>query len=184
MKIGIISDTHGCAERWQLAFNKFFHDADLILHAGDILYHGPRNPMLEDYNPALLAERLNECPIPVVIAKGNCDAEVDTLVIDMPIEAPYSHIMAEGRRIIVTHGHRESEEQREKQAQQFKADLVVTGHTHITVLEKRGNTVFLNPGSPSLSKRDDGKATIAVATDNKIEIFDVDTGAVLMSMDW
>jgi hypothetical protein len=184
LKIGIISDTHGCADRWQLAYEKFFKDADMILHAGDILYHGPRNPMLSDYNPALLAERINKCPVPVVFAKGNCDSEVDTLVIDVPIEAPYSHILANGRRIIVTHGHRESEEAREVQAKQFKADLVITGHTHVTVLKKKDGIIFMNPGSPSLSKREDGISTVAVAGDEKIEIFDVDSGKVLMAIDW
>ena len=48
MKIGIISDTHGCHERWSLAYDKYFKDADMIIHAGDVLYHGPRNPMLSD----------------------------------------------------------------------------------------------------------------------------------------
>jgi len=184
MKIGIISDTHGCADRWQLAYEKFFQNADMILHAGDVLYHGPRNPMLADYNPALLAERLNQCPVPIVIAKGNCDSEVDTLVINMPMEAPYTHIMAEGRRILVTHGHRETQQQRETQAKQFKAALVVTGHTHLPVLVKKNETVFMNPGSPSLSKREDGRATAAVATDDKIEIFDIDSGELLLLSDW
>ena len=59
MKIGIISDTHGCEKRWGLAYDKHFSDADLIIHAGDVLYHGPRNPMLEDYNPAGLADKIN-----------------------------------------------------------------------------------------------------------------------------
>ena len=77
MKIGIISDTHGHEDAWQKAFDKHFKDADLILHAGDVLYHGPRNPMKADYNPAGLAEKINHSPIPVVIARGNCDASVD-----------------------------------------------------------------------------------------------------------
>ena len=74
MKIGIISDTHGCHERFSLAFDKYFKDADMIIHAGDVLYHGPRNPMLSDYNPAKLAEKLNACSMPVVICRGNCDS--------------------------------------------------------------------------------------------------------------
>ena len=94
MKIGVISDTHGHEMRWAKAYEKFFKDADMILHAGDVLYHGPRNPMLEDYNPAGLAQRINDCPIPVVIAKGNCDSEVDQMVIALPIQAPYAYVMA------------------------------------------------------------------------------------------
>ena len=105
MKIGIISDTHGCHERFSLAFDKYFKDADMIIHAGDVLYHGPRNPMLSDYNPAKLAEKLNACSMPVVICRGNCDSEVDTLVLDMPIQAPYTYVVAEGLKIVTTHGH-------------------------------------------------------------------------------
>ena len=73
MKIGIISDTHGHEMAWAHACERFFKGADLIVHAGDVLYHGPRNPMKADYNPAGLVARINSCPVPVVIAKGNED---------------------------------------------------------------------------------------------------------------
>ncbi len=184
MKIGIISDTHGCEKRWELAYEKFFHDADLIIHAGDVLYHGPRNPMKEDYNPAGLAERINASRPPVLICRGNCDSEVDQLVLETPIQAPYAYVFAGGRRIVATHGHLiESDAAKDEAARTMRADVFVTGHIHTNVLEKRGDTIFLNPGSPSLSKREDGRATIAVMTDEKIEIFDIDTGEVLMGMD-
>ena len=183
MKIGVISDTHGHAERWQLAYDKFFSDADLIIHAGDVLYHGPRNPMLSDYNPALLAEKINNSPVPVVIAKGNCDSEVDAMVLETPIEAPYAYVMVNGRRIVAIHGHTvESDEEKDALAAHLRADILISGHIHVNVLEKRGQTVFLNPGSPSLSKREDKKSTAAVITDDKIEIFDIDDGNVLMSL--
>ena len=162
MKIGIISDTHGCHERWSLAYDKYFKDADMIIHAGDVLYHGPRNPML---------------------VRGNCDSEVDTLVLDMPIQAPYTYVVAEGLKIVTTHGHYvETDEAKDKMAQALKADLFISGHVHINVLEKRGNTVFLNPGSPSLSKREDGRATVAVLEDKKISIIDINTDEVIMSL--
>lgn len=183
MKIGIISDTHGCHERFSLAYNKYFKDADMIIHAGDVLYHGPRNPMLEDYNPAKLAEKINACPMPVVICRGNCDSEVDTLVLNMPIQAPYTYVVAEGLKIVTTHGHYvETDEAKDKMAQALKADLFICGHVHINVLEKRGDTVFLNPGSPALSKREDGRSTIAILEDKKIKIIDIDTDEVIMSL--
>lgn len=182
MKIGIISDTHGHAGRWQKAFEKFFADADLIVHAGDVLYHGPRNPMLEDYNPAKLAELINSCPVPVVIAKGNCDSEVDAMVLDTPVEAPYAYVWADGRRIVVTHGHTaESDAEKDAMARHLKADVFISGHIHTNVLEKRGNTVFVNPGSPALSKRDDKRSTVAVMDDKKITIYDIDSGEALMT---
>jgi len=183
MKIGVISDTHGHEMRWALAYEKFFKDADLILHAGDVLYHGPRNPMLEDYHPSGLVQRINDCPIPIVIAKGNCDSEVDQMVLELPIQAPYAYVVENGKRIVMTHGHTvETDEEKDAMARHLKADIFITGHIHTNVLEKRGNTVFLNPGSPALTKRKDKRSTVAVIEDEKIEIFDIDTGEVLMNL--
>lgn len=181
MKIGVISDTHGCRDHWAKAYDKFFKDADLIIHSGDVLYHGPRNPMLEDYNPAELAEKINCCSQPVLICKGNCDSEVDQLVLNTPIQSPYVHAFADGRHIVATHGHMvESDEAKDAMAAAIKADIFISGHVHYTVLEKRGNTVFLNPGSPSLSKREDGRQTCAVISDVDIKVYDVNTAEVLM----
>lgn len=184
MKVGIISDTHGCADRFTLAYEKFFKDADMIIHAGDVLYHGPRNPMLPDYNPAKLAEKINSLPMPVIIAKGNCDSEVDTLVLNTPIQSPYTYVVIDGFKIITTHGHHiMADNEKDKMAVHLQADLFISGHIHTNVLEKRGNTIFLNPGSPALSKRDDKRQTAALLTDKKIEIVDIDTDEVLMSLD-
>jgi putative phosphoesterase len=93
MKIGIISDTHGHEMAWQKAYEKQFQDADMILHAGDVLYHGPRNPMKADYNPAGLVQRINTCPVPVIIAKGNCDSSVDASCLELPVQAPYAYVV-------------------------------------------------------------------------------------------
>lgn len=124
MKIGVISDTHGCRDHWAKAYDKFFKDADLIIHSGDVLYHGPRNPMLGDYNPAELAEKINGCSQPVLICKGNCDSEVDQLVLNTPIQSPYVHAFADGRHIVATHGHMvESDAVKEAMAAAIKADF-------------------------------------------------------------
>ena len=103
MKIGVMSDTHGHELRFAKAVEKIFPDADLIMHAGDVLYHGPRNPMLEDYNPLNLANRINELKIPIIIARGNCDSDVDQNVINVPIQSPYAYVFAFGKRIVMTH---------------------------------------------------------------------------------
>ena len=183
MKIGIISDTHGHEGAWAKAFDKHFHDADMILHAGDVLYHGPRNPMKEDYNPAGLVQRINSCPVPVIIAKGNCDSSVDASCLELPVQAPYAYVVQEGHRIIVTHGDSVmSNEEKDKMASHLKADVFISGHVHITVLEKRGNTIFLNPGSAALSKREDGRQTAAVMDDEGIRIYDLDTDEVLQEL--
>lgn len=183
MKIGFISDTHGCADRWALACEKFFQGADYIVHSGDVLYHGPRNPMKADYNPALLAERINAAPCPVLICRGNCDSEVDQLVLQTPIEAPFLHLYADGLRVVATHGHKcMHNDEKDALAKTLQADIFVSGHIHQTVLEKRGQTIFLNPGSPSLSKRADGRQTVAVLDAGKITVYDVDSGEALQSL--
>lgn len=182
MKIGIVSDTHGCLATWQKIFTKYFSDATVILHAGDVLYHGPRNSIPSEYNPGELAKALNECPVPILTAAGNCDAEVDSMVLDFPIEAPYVYFVYQNVRIIVIHGHTLSGEDKLNLAKKFKADIFITGHTHLPVLEKIDNTIFINPGSPGMSKQADKHGTIAVMKDNTIELIDIETDQVLKAL--
>ena len=181
MKIGIISDTHGCAETWEMVYTRYFMDCELIIHAGDILYHGPRNDIPLEYNPKKLAKSLNSCNIPMVVACGNCDADVDGMVLTMPVQSPYAYVMLEGIRIVVNHGHTLTEQAKQEMASKFKADLFITGHTHVAVLEKHNNIIYLNPGSPAMSKREDKRGTVARLIDGRIEVLDVATGQVLMS---
>ncbi|MDF2636726.1 MAG: phosphodiesterase, family [Pelosinus sp.] len=181
MHIGIISDTHGCIDTWEKIYNKYFAQCDFIIHAGDILYHGPRNEILKEYNPKQLANVLNACPIPIIAACGNCDAEVDSMVLSMPIQSPYAYMIIEGLRIVATHGHHLTDEKKKEIAVKFKADLFITGHTHLASLEKHNGIVYLNPGSPAMSKRDDGIGTFARLTERVIEVLDVTTGRVVMS---
>ncbi|SDD41867.1 phosphodiesterase [Sporomusa acidovorans] len=181
MKIGIISDTHGCLDTWKHVFDTYFQGTDLIIHAGDVLYHGPRNAIPAEYNPKQLAEVLNNCPIPIITACGNCDAEVDSIVLNLPILSPYTYLMLNGLRIVVTHGHNLTEDAKQELAQRLKANIFITGHTHIAALAKHNETIYLNPGSPGMSKRPDGCGTVAWINDNKIEILDIATGQPLFS---
>jgi len=181
VKIGIISDTHGCADTWDKVYNRYFRGCELIIHAGDILYHGPRNDIPAEYNPKQLAEILNACSIPMIVASGNCDADVDGMVLTMPIQSPYAYLMIEGVSIVVNHGHHLTEESKQQMAVKFKAALFITGHTHIALLEKHNGIIYLNPGSPAMSKRTDKRGTIARLIDHVIEVLDVETGEVLMS---
>ena len=194
MKIGVISDTHGHEEHFAKAL-KFFHDADLILHAGDILYHGPKNPMLEDYNPLKLADRINESKIPIIIAKGNCDSEVDQNVINVPIQSPYAYVYAMNKRIIVTHGTQftycndpenpnwqKMIDEIKSESNKLHADIFITGHIHNNILERQGNSILLNPGSASLPNRKDKRPTIAIISDEEIKILNLNDGEVLLNM--
>lgn len=181
MKIGIISDTHGCARTWDKVYNRYFLGCELIIHAGDILYHGPRNDIPSEYNPKKLAETLNACSIPIIVAAGNCDADVDSMVLTMPIQSPYAYLMIEGVPIVVNHGHHLTAETQQEMAVKFKAALFITGHTHVSLLEKHNGIIYLNPGSPAMSKRADKRGTVARLIDHVIEVLDVETGEVLMS---
>ena len=180
MKIGIISDTHGCLQTWEAVYDRFFADADLIIHAGDVLYHGPRNNIPEEYNPKKLAEVLNQCPVPLVIACGNCDAEVDGMVLDWPIQSPYAYLRLEGLNIIVNHGHQLSEATQKDIAQRYKAQLFITGHSHVAALSQADGVVYLNPGSPGMTKRADGRGTIALMEGDRLRVFDIHSGEVIM----
>jgi len=180
MKIGIVSDTHGCLDTWKQIFAGYFSDADLIIHAGDLLYHGPRNAIPTDYNPKELAEEFNNSPVPIIAAAGNCDSEVDQMVINFPIEAPYAHVYLDGLRIIANHGHLLTDTTRIETAKNYHASLFITGHTHIAELFRDGETLFLNPGSPGMSKRADKKGTIALLENSTVRIIDIITGETLL----
>lgn len=183
MKIGIISDTHGSATAWSMAYEKYLMHTEQILHAGDVLYHGPRNQISDGYGPSRLAAELNACPVPLLAARGNCDSEVDASVLEMPLASPYAFAVLNGRRVLVTHGHfTETREEQYALAEKLKADIFVSGHTHISLLERRGSIVFVNPGSPSLSKRSDGRSTLALMDEREISVIDIYTGEVLDKM--
>jgi putative phosphoesterase len=161
MRIGVISDTHGDTRGWRAAVEGPFAGAGLILHAGDLLYHGPRNPLTAAYAPPELAELINHAPAPVVIARGNCDSEVDQLVLDFPVQAPYALIVIEGLRIMVTHGTEFGLEDpvpgMRALAERYRLDVLVSGHTHVALLERAGGALLMNPGSPSLPKSHAGQ---------------------------
>ncbi|MCL6638875.1 MAG: phosphodiesterase [Firmicutes bacterium] len=161
MKIGIISDTHGDARSWQKVMAGPFKDARLLIHAGDILYHGPRNPVIAGYDPPALAALINGCPVPVLFARGNCDAAVDQLVLEYPVQAPYVFLQIGNFRIMAHHGDGLDRAEILRLARRYQADLFISGHTHVPLLEQEGEVVLLNPGSPSLPKGD-GRASVAL----------------------
>lgn len=182
MKIGVISDTHGDLQAWQQALAGPFKDVDLILHAGDVLYHGPRNPLLDGYGPADLAEAINACEVPIMIAQGNCDSEVDQMVLDIKIQNPYVITDQPQGRILVTHGHRYNSEQIDGLIVHHKIDIWISGHTHIPILEKQGDVIFLNPGSCSLPKGEKPRRSVAIIESDQIQLVDIDTNQVYKTL--
>lgn len=150
MNLLVLSDTHGSVTAWTRV-TELFPSPDAIIHAGDVLYHGPRNPLPEGYKPQDLVEMIKASTVPVHIARGNCDAEVDSMVLES--EMPDTlFVELEGLTILVNHGHNLTDVLLLDLARQNGAKLIITGHTHIPRLDKVGEVIFLNPGSTTLPK--------------------------------
>ena len=175
MKIAVISDTHGDTLAWQKAL-KVFEGAGIILHSGDILYHGVFNPILESYNGKQLAQDLNDCPVPMLFAKGNCDSDVDQLALKYPITSLITEAFIDGFNILLHHGDKYSNKEL---ADKYNPSIIISGHTHIYAIEKYKDTVFLNPGSPSLPKDPNKTPTVAIIEDRKIRVIDINSLEIL-----
>jgi len=184
MKIGVISDTHGIVPAWHKAMD-IFANADLILHAGDVLYHPPKIGFTPGYDIPGLAQLINSSPIPIVIAKGNCDAEVYEELLEPPVMAPYAFAQVANLRIVVQHGHNLTQEQMRHLAGKYQAHIFVSGHTHLPAVERIDSTIHLNPGSPSHPKLERGGAlipTVGLIAEGKVQIVELDSGKEIMSM--
>lgn len=152
MKFFIVSDIHGSAFYCRKALEAYRREgADRMLLLGDILYHGPRNPLPEEYDPPAVAKMLNAMKKEILCVRGNCDAEVDQMVLDFPVLADYALIAAGTHMIFVTHGHLFNNEQLPPLND---GDVLLHGHTHLSVCEDHGSYVYMNPGSVSLPKQD------------------------------
>lgn len=162
MKIGLISDTHGSYIQTKKALEALGY-CDHIIHLGDVLYHGPRNPINQDYDPARLAQYLKDKDISYV--RGNCDSDVDQMVIGKDLSQKERLFKFGSLTIYAVHGYEESLEERVLKAYNLGADVVCFGHTHIRLMQKFGGILAINPGSTSLSK--DGPNSCALYEDGK-----------------
>lgn len=151
MRVAFFSDVHGVPA----TLKQFFAQADrlgatLLVFLGDALYHGPRNGVPVTYDPKEVAELLNSRKDEILAVKGNCDCDVDQMLLDFPIMSEYSQLMVGDRRFFLTHGHLFH---REYLPPLSKGTVFVQGHTHIPALEELSNGItYLNPGSISLPK--------------------------------
>ena len=181
MKVGIISDTHGDVRSWHLACGVWKH-TDMVLHAGDVLNYGPRESITEDINPAALARAILSHNAPVMIARGNCDSDIDEQVLRIPMVRPYVFLSINDISILMTHGDLYETESLKELAQLWKIDILITGHTHCPQLLKSGSTIFMNPGSPSLPKNGAPTAGILHINESVCEasIWDIASGRAIM----
>ncbi len=150
MKLFVASDIHGSAYYCKKMLEACDREqAERILLLGDILYHGPRNDLPREYAPKEVIRMLNERKDHIYSVRGNCEAEVDQMVLEFPVLADYCLIPVGKRVVYATHGHVYNEE---KLPPMHPGDILLHGHTHVLKAERREGYLLLNPGSVSIPK--------------------------------
>lgn len=150
MKLLIASDIHGSAYYCRKLLEAYEKErADKLVLLGDILYHGPRNDLPKEYAPKEVLALLNAQKEEILCVRGNCDTEVDQMVLEFPILADYGFLYERGRMIFLTHGHISHEGHLPMLK---KGDILLHGHTHVPVCREHEQYVYMNPGSVSIPK--------------------------------
>ncbi|MBE6535748.1 MAG: phosphodiesterase [Ruminococcaceae bacterium] len=151
MKLLIASDIHGDIAAARAVVDEYRRSgADRLVLLGDLLYHGPRNDLPKDYAPKEVIALLNSVKDELLCVRGNCDTEVDQMVLEFPILADYALIEADGVRMFVTHGHKFNLDDLPPLK---TGEVLVHGHTHVRAMVEFGNkNLYVNPGSPSIPK--------------------------------
>ncbi|MDE7293979.1 MAG: phosphodiesterase, partial [Oscillospiraceae bacterium] len=143
-------DIHGAAKCCREMLSAFEREgADKLILLGDILYHGPRNDLPEDYAPKEVIALLNAKKNDLLCVRGNCEAEVDQMVLEFPVMADYMALWLEGHMAMCTHGHLYDIENIPNIS---KGDIIISGHTHLLRAEEKDGIYYINPGSVSIPK--------------------------------
>ena len=172
MKLMIASDIHGSAYYCQLLMERYATEQpDQLILLGDILYHGPRNALPKDYSPKDVIPMLNAVKNTILCVRGNCDSEVDQMVLGFPIMADYSLVYTDKTRIFVTHGHLYNLDHLPPLQ---PGEYLLHGHTHVPRWTPFVNhNVYLNPGSVSIPKEDSPHSYMMI-TDTEMTWKDLD----------
>lgn len=151
MKILIASDIHGSLKYCRQLIERYKEEkCEKLVLLGDVLYHGPRNDLPEEYNPKGVIALLNDMADEILCVRGNCEAEVDDMVLSFPVLAEYAFFYNKGRMFFLTHGHKLNPQNMPKIK---KGDILFNGHTHVSKIEELENgVVYMNPGSVSIPK--------------------------------
>ena len=176
MKLMFASDIHGSAyycRRMLELYQK--SNANRLILLGDILYHGPRNDLPKDYAPKEVIAMLNPLKYQILAVRGNCDTEVDQMVLEFPILADYAFLLVEGQAIYATHGHIFHENHLPPVQD---GDVLIHGHTHLLeakeIRTEDGRRIkILNPGSVSIPKGGN-PATYGILEDGVFSILDLE----------
>ena len=150
MKLMIASDIHGSAKWCARMLEAWRTEApERLVLLGDLLYHGPRNDLPEGYAPKEVIAMLNEVAPWTLCVRGNCEAEVDQMVLRFPVMADYAALLMDGHVLYATHGHLYGED---NPPPLQPGDALLCGHTHIPGLRRHAGFTYLNPGSVSIPK--------------------------------
>lgn len=150
MKRMIASDIHGSAYYCKKLLESYKTEkADRLILLGDVLYHGPRNDLPKDYAPKQVIAMLNEIKEDIFCVRGNCDTEVDQMVLDFPVLADYAILDLGERMVYLTHGHIYNES---KLPPMHTGDILLHGHTHVPKCDVHEKYICMNPGSVSIPK--------------------------------
>lgn len=175
VKLMIASDIHGSGHYTEQMLNRYrAENAQKLLLLGDILYHGPRNGLPFGYDPKKVAELLNSVKDELLCVRGNCDAEVDQMMLQFPLLADYAVLWLDGRMVFMTHGHHYNAD---NPPPLQRGSILLFGHTHLMALEQREGFWYLNPGSISLPKGGNPNSYM-VFEDGAFQLKDME-GAVL-----
>lgn len=179
MKLFFMSDIHGSLKYAKLGIDAFIKEkADYMAILGDVLYHGPRNPLPEEYNPKEVANLINKYKNKIIGVRGNCDADVDQMLLEYPCMMDYNVILADNKRVFITHGHIYNEKNMLNMAED---DVLIYGHTHIPVAKKENDIYIINPGSISYPK-ENNPHSYGILEDNVFYIKDI-CGNVIKSIE-
>ena len=164
MKIMAASDIHGDFDSAKAIIDAYkASGADRLVLLGDLLYHGPRNDLPSTYAPKKVIELLNSVKDELLCVRGNCDTEVDAMVLQFPILADYAWICLGNTRIFATHGHKFNTE---TPPPLKKGDLLLHGHTHVSCAIPFGNeNLYVNPGSAAIPKENTPRGYILIDED-------------------
>lgn len=175
MKYMFASDIHGSAYYCKKMLDAFEKEgAERLVLLGDLLYHGPRNDLPRDYAPKQVIAMLNAMKDRIYAVRGNCEAEVDQMVLEFPVMADYCILSVEGKTFYATHGHVYNQDHLPPL---MPGDILIHGHTHVLKAQPMEGYILLNPGSVSIPK-EGNPPTYAVLENGEFLIRDFDGNVV------
>ncbi|QLX24669.1 phosphodiesterase [Citrobacter freundii] len=180
MKLMFASDIHGSLPATERVLELFAQSgARWLVILGDILNHGPRNALPQGYAPAQVADRLNALASRIIAVRGNCDSEVDQMLLHFPITAPWQQVLMDNQRLFLTHGHLYGPE---NLPVLNAGDMLIYGHTHLPVAEKRGDIYHFNPGSVSIPKGG-FTASYGILDDNVLSVMALNDQSIIAQIE-